>query len=415
MLESGPDGLLVRDSGSANGVFVNGKKVDRARLKEGDVVKMGDVLARVLGAPTGGTVVRPEPDDRPGPPPPPRMKPRPPAPARELAEMPTVLPTDGIAGITGPPDRSLPRAADAALPADAPEAFAPSAPAAARPLFVRVLVVLWGLAVPAALVGGAALAWNATAIGGLAIVVATLLVAALGAALAYGLWQGRGWARTAAIAAAGVGVFVCPLTLAAIAVLVYLLRPEGRTFFAAHGRRPAAREEAVFTGALVGGLLLGLAGLGVVLLAVHGARTLGEGGTAGMGATRSALAERTAVDRLRTVYAAEEAFHGVCNTGYGDLAALRRPANAIENYPPEGPAFLRDPSFDAAERGAYRFSLRVEDEMPPAPGCPKPRYRRFLYTADPIGHEGRHLVIGPDGVVRAAERRPATLEDPPGS
>jgi pSer/pThr/pTyr-binding forkhead associated (FHA) protein len=42
VMEAGPDGLVVRDSGSANGVYVNGREIDRAAFKEGDVVA-GDV------------------------------------------------------------------------------------------------------------------------------------------------------------------------------------------------------------------------------------------------------------------------------------------------------------------------------------------------------------------------------------
>ena len=125
---------------------------------------------------------------------------------------------------------------------------------------------------------------------------------------------------------------------------------------------------------------------------------------------RTPAEERSAVAQLTAMAAAEDAFHSVCNTGYGDLEALRQPATVIPDYPADGPAFLRGPAFETAERDGYRYTLTVEDEMPPAAGCPTRRFRRFLYTATPLG-AGRWLAVGPDGVVRAAEgraRRPTT-------
>ena len=41
VVEAGPDGLAIRDTGSANGIFVNGKKIERSALKAGDVVRLG--------------------------------------------------------------------------------------------------------------------------------------------------------------------------------------------------------------------------------------------------------------------------------------------------------------------------------------------------------------------------------------
>src|SRR4030095_1694846 len=57
VVEAGPDGLVVRDSGSANGVYVNGRKIDRMALKERDEVKLGDVTLVVLPDEVTGTVV----------------------------------------------------------------------------------------------------------------------------------------------------------------------------------------------------------------------------------------------------------------------------------------------------------------------------------------------------------------------
>lgn len=52
-LESTPAGLVIRDNGSSNGTFVNGTLITEARLRDGDIVTIGntDLLA------TGNTVV----------------------------------------------------------------------------------------------------------------------------------------------------------------------------------------------------------------------------------------------------------------------------------------------------------------------------------------------------------------------
>jgi hypothetical protein len=48
IIEAGPDGMLIRDNGSANGIYVNGKKVDSAELSEGDQIRLGQILVTVL-------------------------------------------------------------------------------------------------------------------------------------------------------------------------------------------------------------------------------------------------------------------------------------------------------------------------------------------------------------------------------
>src|SRR5262245_6476074 len=48
VIEAGPQGLSIRDSGSANGVYVNGKRVERSGLAEGDEVRLGEVTLKVL-------------------------------------------------------------------------------------------------------------------------------------------------------------------------------------------------------------------------------------------------------------------------------------------------------------------------------------------------------------------------------
>ena len=38
---------IVRDRGSTNGTFVNGKRVERVRLSDGDVLKLGNTQLRL--------------------------------------------------------------------------------------------------------------------------------------------------------------------------------------------------------------------------------------------------------------------------------------------------------------------------------------------------------------------------------
>ena len=57
VLEAGPQGITIRDAGSANGVFVNDRKVERSPLKEGDLVRLGDVVLKVLPEEMPGTLM----------------------------------------------------------------------------------------------------------------------------------------------------------------------------------------------------------------------------------------------------------------------------------------------------------------------------------------------------------------------
>ena len=398
VIEAGGDGVTIRDSGSANGVYVNGRKTDRARIRAGDLVKLGDVVLTLLAEPISGTVVM-EDLDMPGASGRGRSEDDEPARLPEPGPRPSALP--GLRTSRGDP---------ADLPADAPEALAVGARAGHRPLTITVLAILWGLSIPVYVVGGFALSWQALGAGRAALVAAGLLLALVCAAMAGGLWLARPWAYPAQIAAAAFGLLVCPFTLASIAVLVYMLRPAVRWHFSDR-REPepadAGQAEAMFVGSLLGAVVLGVLLTAALTFLARTARTR-SGSLLGL----TPGAEAAALDQLRALAAAEDAFHSVCNTGYGDLVALRRPGSVIPDYPKDGPAFLRGADFDAAERGGYRYTLSVEDEMPRAPGCPLRRFRRFLYSAAPVG-SGRALAVGPDGVVRAAEGRAATLEDPP--
>ena len=57
VLEETPTGLQIRDAGSANGIYVNGKKVERSPLVRGDLVRLGEVILKVLAEDTPGTLV----------------------------------------------------------------------------------------------------------------------------------------------------------------------------------------------------------------------------------------------------------------------------------------------------------------------------------------------------------------------
>lgn len=125
-----------------------------------------------------------------------------------------------------------------------------------------------------------------------------------------------------------------------------------------------------------------------------------------------ALDGAVCVARMRAVAGAEESFRtGTCGT-YADLEGLTNPAGIIPHYPASGPAFL---SADLAspEANGCRFELKVEEPVAPAAGCPKRTFRRYAYSAAPTAGSGRYFLIGSDGVVRAAEGRPATSDDPP--
>lgn len=282
VIEAGPTGLAVRDAGSANGVFLNGKKVERAILQEGDLVRMGEVIIKVLATESPGTVVVGAEELAPLPPPgssaslftteidepqdvPPRAGPPPkqgqPAPP-SVARTPS-----GPVQVArpGPPSRPAPSAP-----------LAPAAPAPSdlrgplpRPLTVSVLAVLWALGTLAfaasGLAAAATLHW--TSAGALAAALGGLVLAGVAAALAFGLWSKSPWARPLQIVLAGLGVLVCPFLPAAVTTLIYMLRPEVRAAFSGKADLrdlPAAEAEALRAGAAE--TVFSLSILGMVLL-----------------------------------------------------------------------------------------------------------------------------------------------------
>lgn len=253
VVEAGPDGLVLRDTGSANGVSVNGRKTDRAVLKVGDSFRIGDVEITVLPAHDSGTLVMDEPDSGsmgggPGP---------------RTATLPP------LGGFPDPPRPAT--GSGPPIPQVAPGATSPGAvvwAADPRPLTVTVLAVLWVLSIPFHIVTGFALARSGPGSDGMILSALLVVLAVIAVLMAYGLWYARSWARPAQIALAALGILNCPFALASVAALAYMLRAPARRYFAhAGGDTSGDQSEAVFAAALVAAVVLGgliTAGLTIV-------------------------------------------------------------------------------------------------------------------------------------------------------
>jgi hypothetical protein len=234
VVEAGAQGLAIRDTGSANGVFLNGKKVDRSALSEGDVFRLGDVVLTVL------------PEDMPGP----------------------LVMAEKLGKAPAPPPRPSgalpPRNTETVPPQFLSVAAAPRARAEPhRPLTLTVLAILWMLSVVLYPVAGLAVARSGAGVGAALAVVGGLALAAVSAGMAFGLWKRRAWARGAQIGIAGLGLLFCPFTLASAVVLAYMRRPATSAHFsgsgpAADSTRPGTAE-LTFTGLVVAAVVLGTA------------------------------------------------------------------------------------------------------------------------------------------------------------
>ncbi|HEY3119054.1 MAG TPA: FHA domain-containing protein [Vicinamibacteria bacterium] len=396
VFEAGPRGVLIRDNGSANGVYVNGKRVQQAGLSEGDVVRLGDTLLKVLPEHVPGTLIMT------------------PGEVKAIGASPDSLPTPA-----SPPPRA-PGLADSA-PAfrtgvmERPVVRRPGAYGARpRAAPITALAGLWVALAGSLLVaaGYFALSPTRTGLERAAGSITSLALAGVAAALAFGLWTRAPWARTLQLAAAGVGLLVCPFSLAAATVLLYMTRPSARAQFdrspvkpsePASDERAAAQANVAFTAALLGTALLGIA-LAVMALLIP--RLL----LARSGATRLTARESGVVRRMQALGASEAAFRSGTCEGYGDLDALVNPGSVIPNYPAGGPSFL-PLELAAPEALGYRFQLQLEDPAPPGEGCPSRSYRRYTLTASPLDGTGRHFVMRSDRVIHTAEGRPATLAD----
>lgn len=445
VLEDTVDGLLIRDTGSANGVYVNGRRVERSDLRNGDLVRLGEVQLLVVSD-TSGTVAmaadeieeieRQAPEvidltddlpvepgvDRPtapipevtpamlASPPRPAARPRTAEPRPAAPSRPAPSKTPGASPRPAPRPVSAPSRPSGSVPprprAAPPRTGAPQGGGAAEPSSsagLMTLSVLWALGAPASVAGSLLAAWWMQWRGTPLVLAVTvgLVLGITSAVLALGLWNRQPWARSLQIVVAILGLAVCPFTLVFVAVLIYMLGPAGRAQFApprgGAPREPSPNEPlfaATFLGTTALGVLLTLL---AVFLATRTGLAHGGGGDG----------EMAAVQRLERLAAAERHYEaGTCPGTFGDLDSLLRPASAIPNYPADGPAFL-PADYAAAEAGGYRYALTMAEPSE----CPSRGFRRFTYRATPVG-SGRHLVVGPDGVVRAAEGRPARAEDP---
>lgn len=279
VIEETADGVKVRDSGSANGIYVNGKKVESSLLRPGDTLRMGEVKLRLLPEIGETVIVGPEgipfdpgisvsgptqldTGDQPVPEAPPAAVP---APRPPPAAAPAPPRPKEIRSGSQPRPAPRPRPSPEREPREARQARTP-----ARPATVTLLAGLWALFVPLAvagvLVGAARL--SANAVGWVGAGVLAVALAGLGTAMALGLRALAPWARHLQIATAALGLLVCPFTLAAATVLLYMTRPEVKGAFEGTltERRGPDSAEPTFALSLVGMLVLGLALLAIAVL-----------------------------------------------------------------------------------------------------------------------------------------------------
>jgi hypothetical protein len=261
VIEAVGHGLTIRDTGSANGVFVNGKRVERSSLEPDDFVRVGEVILKVLPDEITGTVVM-GPDEIEAPaaaPPEPTRKP--PA-TKEERPLPRPAPPEAAPQRPGP--RPLPPPVRRpAAPSDALRtAGAHVAPA--RPLTVIVLAALWLVSVPLFAGVGLTTAARAGWRGLVPLVLCAFGVGLglLGAVMGYGLLGLKPWARLLQIGVAAIGLVLCPFTVASATVLFYMLREDARLYFSGRlvpGRSEAARAtELTFSLSLLAMVVLGV-------------------------------------------------------------------------------------------------------------------------------------------------------------
>jgi hypothetical protein len=286
IVEETAQGVVIRDSGSANGIYVNGKKVESSPLRPGDIVRLGEVKLRLLPEIGETVIVAPEglnydasahgptelggdTAERPAPPPP--AAPQPPAAAPPYAPPPAAPEPPPPVAAPPRPARSAPArpaARGRALEREPREARTGAGPA--RPATVNLLAALWALFVPLAaagvLLGAARL--SAGVVGWVVAAVLALALAGFGTAMALGLRALAPWARHLQIASAALGLLACPFTLAAATVLLYMTRPEVKAAFEGSGAGRTGRDSAepTFALSLVGMLVLGLALLAIAVL-----------------------------------------------------------------------------------------------------------------------------------------------------
>ena len=255
VIEATPTGLQVRDAGSANGIFVNGKKVERSPLANGDLLRMGEVIVKVLPEDTPGTLVMANEDlvD---------LGPAPEAPAK--AAKPMELDTASLPPQPAARLQARPPSGNVATPSSPRPRPAAGGPAQ-RPLTVTVLASLWLVSIvlyAAAALGAAPLFGLHGMAAGAAIAVSALL-AFVSATMAYGLFTLRPWARLVQAVIAGLGLLFCPFTLASATALIYVLRPGTKAAFTTEKAGAADPAEMTFALTLIATVVVG-AGLCLV-------------------------------------------------------------------------------------------------------------------------------------------------------
>ena len=296
VLETGPDGVTVRDSGSANGIYLNGERVERTILRPGDVLTLGEVQIQLLPEPVEATMMAspenmatispghmeglkpaaapaaaaPAPApvvlSTPPPPPPPPAAVVVAAPPAFVAAPPDgqdrpPVPGGGSYSISGSTDSGKLRAEAvkgemAAMEAQAKAAELAAAGPGTRPLTVTLLAVLW-LASVLLYLGNAVFAGiKMGGIPGIAVAVICAFLALVSAVMALGLWMVKRWAWILQLVIAGLGVFTCSFTLASAVTFFYLLRPGVRSRFNT-GTGGGDPKEGLFAGLLLATVLLG--------------------------------------------------------------------------------------------------------------------------------------------------------------
>lgn len=181
VLETTSQGTFVRDLNSANGTYLNGRRIDRSRLERGDEIRIGEIAIRLLEE--GDVPAR-------------APLPAPHAPPPGAAGVPLGSDTDRNPALLAAPARA-----------------------------VRALGWGWALFAPLFLIAAIAslLSWRSAAMRG-AIAATTTVLVAWSAILAWGLLSGRSWARSAQLLASAVGIFLCPVfTILAMVSGAYML------------------------------------------------------------------------------------------------------------------------------------------------------------------------------------------------
>ena len=246
-------GLVVRDAGSANGVFINGRKLERSRLRPGDTIRIGETILEVLPEIAATVVVGPG----------------------DLDFLDDAAAPGPSASRTAPLSPSASRSKSRGPAGPPPHRGGPSRPPqpSGLPPTVTTLALLWALLAPMAVALGIALAMGLgeRTAGGILAGGAGLVLGAFAGLMAVGLRGRAGWSRHLQIVAAVLGLFICPFTFASMTVLIYMLRPDVRALFegrSAPGAPGAGEAELTFALSLLGMLALGLvltAGAALVL------------------------------------------------------------------------------------------------------------------------------------------------------